>query len=527
MATSTQLDLEKKGERVANQIRLFMVAVFSLGTVFGVLFGALADVVWYYVVGVGLYAASFVISALLLKSNRYTGETKYFLFPMELLALLAVMISPAMLPAGNNWTVSLKNPVLFSVFFIFMGEAMLRFSPKFSWYTAILSAAGFVGTGLLIVAITPVTLGTGETLTQPDKIGHTLLINGAIFILAMGFMVARATRYVREIVLASAETEARAVQHLGSLKNLAEETRFTAERLKHSASALNEITGSNSDRSQEQLTAVEETMAAMEQLSASIRSIADRALEQDRLCKSNADGMQAMLTLTEQIRGISAEARKRSSHTLEGALLSEQKLGEVHEGIGRIQAGSRQVTEIVTVINEIADRTNLLALNAAIEAARAGEEGRGFSVVADEVGKLAELSSRNAQEIAKLIKESNKDTEAGVHSIEEIVASLQDIVNGIKSVGESTAQVHNLVNEQSEAAEKLTSDTEKIQLMARDMKHTTVEQMNGAEEILKAAESINHSAEAFVSTSDKIRQASERLTQAESSLRAKLAELTE
>ena len=524
-----QLQLEKRGEEVTNSIRLLLVALFSLATVLGFLAGDLRDNFGYYVAGISAYVISYAISKIALLSGRFTSNVKYYAFPFELIGITLVMVSPALQGGAAEtipWTAGLKNPVLFSVYFLLLGEAMLRFSPRFAWYTAALSALFFALTNIGLVLLTPVTVAVGDILFTRDRVGAVPALNGVLFILAMGFMVARATAFVREIVLSSTQAEGRAVSHLDNLKILAEETRATAERLNSSAADINEITSSNSLRSQEQLTAVEETMAAMEQLSASIRSIADRAQEQDRLCESNAQGMQSMQELTRQITKLSQEARNHSARTLEGALQSERMLGEVSEGINRIQAGSRQVTEIVTVINEIADRTNLLALNAAIEAARAGEEGRGFSVVADEVGKLAELSSRNAHEIARVISESSKDTERGVRSIEEIVSSLKAIIQGIKAVGESTTQVHTLVNEQRAAAEKLTEDTAKIQLMARDMKHTTVEQMNGSDEILKAAESINGSAESFVSTSDRLRQATDRLVEAEHLLRDKLATLT-
>ena len=526
---NAQLQLEQRGEDVTNNIRLFLIALFSVATVLGYLVGNLDHNIGYYVAGIFCYFLSYALSKVTLVTGHFTADIKYYSFPFELIGLSLVIISPALQggpPDTVPWTAGVKNPVLFSVYFIFLGEAMLRFSPKFAWYTALLSALFYVLVSGVLSVFAPVGITVGDSLFARDKIGIVPTINSVMFILAMGFMVARATAYVREVVLGSTKAESLAVAHLGSLRTLAEETRATAERLNNSATAINEITASNSMRSQEQLTAVEETMAAMEQLSASIRSIADRASEQDRLCESNAQGMRSMQELTRQITLLSQEARNHSARTLEGALVSEKKLGEVSEGINRIQAGSRLVTDIVSVINEIADRTNLLALNAAIEAARAGEEGRGFSVVADEVGKLAELSSRNAHEIARVISESSKDTERGVRSIEEIVSSLKAIIEGIKAVGESTTQVHALVSEQSAAAEKLTEDTAKIQLMARDMKHTTVEQMNGSDEILKAAESINGSAESFVSTSERLKQATNRLVEAEHSLRDKLATLT-
>ena len=99
--------------------------------------------------------------------------------------------------------------------------------------------------------------------------------------------------------------------------------------------------------------------------------------------------------------------------------------------VDRLGERSKEIGEIVDTMSAIADQTNLLALNAAIEAARAGEHGRGFTVVAEEVGKLAQESQESAQKIAKLIQVIQADTESAVVSMR---SGREAVVEGVRSV---------------------------------------------------------------------------------------------
>ena len=106
------------------------------------------------------------------------------------------------------------------------------------------------------------------------------------------------------------------------------------------------------------------------------------------------------------------------------------------DSINAIQASSKQVAEIVSVISDIANQTNLLAFNAAIEAARAGQHGVGFSVVAAEVRKLAERSSQAAQKITHLIEESSTQVENGAKVSNQAAESFEDIIESVTRTGQ-------------------------------------------------------------------------------------------
>ncbi len=175
-----------------------------------------------------------------------------------------------------------------------------------------------------------------------------------------------------------------------------------------------------------------------------------------------------------------ADVVKKSSITVE-------KLGKSSDAIG----------EIVQVINDIADQTNLLALNAAIEAARAGEQGRGFAVVADEVRKLAERTSKATKEIAAMIKQIQTDTHGAVDSmkagteevsngialVNEAGNTLKKIIIGAEEVVEVVAQVASVTEEQSSAAEEIDINMQGINQVMNENSEGIMQIAKSAEEL--------------------------------------------
>lgn len=190
------------------------------------------------------------------------------------------------------------------------------------------------------------------------------------------------------------------------------------------ATAAGEIAAGNSDlstRTENQAGALEETATAMEGLSATVKQNADNARSANELAQT-ASGVAAK----------GGEIVARVVDTMKG-----------------IDASSKQIADIISVIDGIAFQTNILALNASVEAARAGEQGRGFAVVASEVRNLAGRSAEAAREIKTLINASVERVGQGSALVNEAGATMTEVVNSIRHVTDIMAEISAASVEQS------------------------------------------------------------------------------
>lgn len=209
-----------------------------------------------------------------------------------------------------------------------------------------------------------------------------------------------------------------------------------------SADASNQVAGSiaqMANGAEQQVAAVNETSVVIRQITATIDNVTsaanDMATMASRAVEATGDGQLSVDKAVSQMAKVGDGAKK------------------AHDAAGELEAGSRQIEEIVALISNIAGQTNLLALNAAIEAARAGEQGRGFAVVAEEVRKLAEQSDNAAQQIKGIIDKNNSNIH---HVVEAVGSAISDIEAGVELVNSAGHGFTNIGQQVNGVATKIT-----------------------------------------------------------------------
>ncbi|MDA3859847.1 MAG: methyl-accepting chemotaxis protein [Melioribacteraceae bacterium] len=260
--------------------------------------------------------------------------------------------------------------------------------------------------------------------------------------------------------------------------------------------AFNETTNNMKQMILQVTDAVEATASASTQISSSAEEMASGAQEQSSQTAEVAAAMEEMSRTIVETATNATNSAEASMEVSKKANEGEEKLKATSEGMQRIVNSvdtvggniaslakeTEQIGEIAQVIDDIADQTNLLALNAAIEAARAGEHGRGFAVVADEVRKLAEGTTKATKEIADKIKAIQEVASVASTSMEgagtavnngmelnqEVGGVLTNILSSVENVSQQITQVAAASEEQSATAEQVSTNVEAINNVANE-----------------------------------------------------------
>lgn len=299
----------------------------------------------------------------------------------------------------------------------------------------------------------------------------------------------------------------RSVEHfIASMKEMIRQMGHVSDRLEKQAGSSKNVSGEMNSAANIQSQSMTELNATVDQLSVSVNEIAQNATQLAGVVadtKEDSDKVEDKMRTTVEV----SEKGKADMESVGNALHNiEISIHNLEEAVDKVGTASREIVDIIKLIGDIAEETNLLSLNASIEAARAGEAGRGFAVVASQIGVLAKNSADSVAHITSLINEINGLVDDAVKQGRSSASDIESSADLIHTAVDTFDQIFQNIQETSHLIEGVVEKINQVDQVATNVAAISEEQAASSDEILATSESMLQQAKSISKNSEQVEE---------------------
>ena len=297
----------------------------------------------------------------------------------------------------------------------------------------------------------------------------------------------------------------RSVEHfIASMKEMIRQMGHVSDRLEKQAGSSKNVSGEMNSAANIQSQSMTELNATVDQLSVSVNEIAQNATQLAGVVadtKEDSDKVEDKMRTTVEV----SEKGKADMESVGNALHNiEISIHNLEEAVDKVGTASGEIVDIIELIGDIAEETNLLSLNASIEAARAGEAGRGFAVVASQIGVLAKNSADSVAHITSLINEINGLVDDAVKQAGSSASDIESSADLIHIAVDTFDQIFQNIQETSHLIEGVVEKINQVDQVATNVAAISEEQAASSDEILATSESMLQQAKSISKNSEQV-----------------------